>query len=189
MQQPNQNLIVLNVGDPWDDTYSGCLKIFLSGSCDLSGLPKNDWQTKVINSMTRLTDPVNGDPRYNRMKYVIMNPKMPIKNPTPDLSNQEFTQKLQWELQMMNMADGIFCNFLKKSQAPSAIYGFLMNSNTHKVVVRCPQEYQNYAYINMICIQSGIPMLGDTGTVINVLDKFFEYIPKFQEVANYGFGN
>lgn len=186
MQQINNNLIVLNPGDQWDDIYAGYLKIYLSGSSDLSGALKTDWQTKFINAMTRLTDPQVGDTRFNNMKFLIMNPKIPIKNPVPDLSNQEFTMKLQWELQMMSMADGIFCNFLKKSQAPSAMYGFLMNAGTQKVVTRCPQEYQGYAYINMICIQYGIPMLGDSGTVIDVLNKFFEYIPKFQEVANTG---
>lgn len=186
MQQINQNLVVLNVGDPWDDLYSGYLKIFLSGSTDLSGALKTDWQTKVINAFTRITDPMTGNPNFNTMKFLIMNPKMPVKNPVPDLSNQEFTTKLQWELQMMQMADGIFCNFLKKSQSPSALYGFLMNAMSQKVVARCPQEYQNYAYINMICIQYGIPMLGDSGTVMDVLNKFFEYIPKFQEVQNFG---
>ena len=38
----------------------------------------------------------------------------------------------------------------------------------------------------MVCIQRGIPLLGDSGTVVDVLNKFFEVIPKFQEVANYG---
>ncbi len=186
MQQINENLLVLNVGDPFDDSYAGFLKIFLSGSTDLSGIAKTDWQTKVINAFTRLTDPYNGDPRFNRMKFILMNPKIPIKNPTMDLSNQEFVSKVQWELEMMDRADGIFCNFLKKSQSPAAIYGFLLNNNTGKTVVRCPMEYQNYAYINMVCIQRGIPLLGDSGTVVDVLNKFFEVIPKFQEVANYG---
>ena len=96
MQQINENLLVLNVGDPFDDSYAGFLKIFLSGSTDLSGIAKTDWQTQVINAFTRLTDPYNGDPRFNRMKFILMNPKIPIKNHTMDLSNQEFVSKVQW---------------------------------------------------------------------------------------------
>ena len=184
MIQINPNLVVLGVSEMLTPELQGYLKIFLSGSIAFS--PKADWQQKFINAMTRLTDPTNGDPRFNDKQFVVINPKAPLQNPEMSLANQEFTQKTQWELQMYQQADAIFCNFLKKSVNPIAFNGLLYNALSQKVIVRCPAEYQFYPYINLVCLNSGIPLLGDSGTAVDVISKCFEVIPRFQEVASYG---
>lgn len=184
MQQINPNLTVLGVNEQITPDLAGALKIFLAGSIAFN--PNFDWQGKFINAMTKLTDPMNGDQRFNNKQFLIINPKAPVQNPEMSMANQEYTQKTQWEFQMMQQADGIFCNFLKKSQNPLALNGFLLNAMSQKIVCRCPAEFQFYPMINLVCITYGIPLLGDSGTSINVVEKFFEMIPKFQEVANYG---
>lgn len=184
MQQINPNLTVISVGEQITPDLAGALKIFLSGSIAFN--EKADWQGKFINAMTKLTDPQAGDARFNKLHFLVINPKAPVQNPEISLANQEYTQKTQWEFQMMQQADGIFCNYSKKSQNPMSINGFLLNAGSQKVVCRCPAEYQFYPMINLVCLNYGIPLLGDSGTSLNVLEKFFEMIPKFQEVANYG---
>lgn len=184
MQQINPNLVLLGAGEQFTPELQGSLKIFLSGSIAFN--EKADWQTKVVNAMARLTDPNAGDPRFNRMQFAIVNPKAPIQNPQMNLANQEFTQKTQWELQMYQQVDAIFCNYLKKSQNPMSLTGFLLNAPSRKVVVRCPAEFAYYAYINLVCLTYGIPLLGDSGTCVDVIAKMFEICPKFQEVAQYG---
>lgn len=188
MQQISQNLYVVSPGDPWDGSLDGCIKIYLSGTVDLGA--QLGWQEKFINGLTKLTDPVNGDDRFKTKSFCIFNPKMPIQNPSPTLDNQEFCNKFRWECQMMGTADIVFCNFMKKSKAPSAIYGALLNAQQQgKLIIRCPLEYIGYPTIKLLTESYNIPLLGDTGSVINVMDLAFQTCAKFKETNEFGLGD
>lgn len=186
MQQISQNLYVYSPADQsWDGSLDGCVKIYLSGTIDL-GTPVG-WQEKFINGLTKMTDPVSGDPRFKDKSWVVMNPKVAIGNPEPTLDNQEFCSKFRWELQFMGLADVVFCNFLKKSKSPSAMTGLLMNAGVPgKTIVRCPLEYVSYPVVKLICEHSGIPVLGDMSTVKDVLEYIAENTPKFKENTDLG---
>ena len=86
---------------------------------------------------------------------------------------------------MMGQADVLFCNFLKKSTMLSAIQGYLLWAQSGKVVCRCPIESTFYSQIKVISDTFGVPMVGDTGSVIKVMDTIFQSIPKFNELLNY----
>lgn len=188
MQQISQNLYVVNPQDQqWDGTLDGCIKIYLSGSVDLGN--NMGWQEKFINGLAKITDPVNGDPRFKTKSYCVFNPKIPIKNPNPTLDNQEFCTKFRWECQMMANSDIVFCNFMKKSKSPSAIYGLLLNAQAAgKTIVRCPLEYMGYPTVKLLTESYQIPILGDTGNVINVMELAYQRCQKFQETNEYGLG-
>lgn len=188
MQQISQNLYVVGPQDQqWDGSLDGCIKIYLSGSVDL-GKPMG-WQEKFINGLTKLSDPVNGDDRFKNKSFCVFNPRMPIGNPSPTLDNPEFCGKFRWELQMMGVADVVFCNFLKKSKAPSAIYGLLLSAQTPgKVILRCPLEYSGYPTIKLISEVYQVPLLGDTGSVVDVMGLAYQRCQKFQENTEYGLG-
>jgi hypothetical protein len=187
MQQISQNLYVLTPQDQWDGSLDGCIKIFLSGSVDL-GKPVG-WQEKFINGLTKLSDPVSGDERFKSKSFCVLNPKMAVNNPSPTLDNQEFCNKIHWEHQMMSLADIVFCNFMKKSQAPSAIYGLLLNAQAQgKTIVRCPLEYSRYPLVKLVTESYQIPLLGDTGSVVDVMNLAFERCEKFQVNTEFGLG-
>lgn len=188
MQQISQNLYVVGPQDQWDGSLDGCIKIYLSGTVELGG-QQLGWQEKFINGLTKITDPVNGDPRFKTKSYCVFNPKMPITNPTAALNNPEFCNKFRWECQGMAMADIVFCNFMKKSKSPSAIYGLLLNAQAAgKTIVRCPLEYQGYPVVKLLSESYQIPLLGDTGNVINVMELAYQRSPKFQENNEFGLG-
>jgi hypothetical protein len=184
MQEINKNLIVIGIEDKWDDSMNDYLKIYLSGSIDLG--ETFNWHDKFISGLGKLVDPKNGDLRFKDKKFLIMNPRVDIKDSTVSLDNPEFVTKTEWELTMMKLSDGIFCNFLKKSKSPFGMHGFLLSATSGKTVVRCPLEYVNFPYVKLVTSNLGIPLLGDTGTTIDVLLEFFNSIPRFSEVANFG---
>ena len=186
MQQINENLLVLSPGDPYDESYENYLKIYLSGSLDLGGKGIS-WQEKFINGLSKLTTPHPDSPEipdYSKFKFLVFNPLMPV-NGEANIGNPEYVQKIQWELGMQQQADVIFCNFLKKSVLVSAISGYLLWAQSGKVVCRCPQECMFYSQVKMISDTYQIPLLGDTGSVIKVMDTIFQIIPKFNELLNY----
>lgn len=184
MQAISNNLVVLGPNDQITPEHADFLKIYLSGTVAMN--EKADWQGMFIQGLARL---MQSDQRFANQKFLIVNPKAPVGNPQVSLANQEYVMKMNWQLQIMKQVDGIFCNFLKKTQSPSAAYDFLMNTYSQKIIVRCPQECILYPMINLISISNGIPLLGESSSVINVMEKFFEYIPKFQEQLKYGLPN
>lgn len=184
MQEINKNLIVIGIEDKWDDSMNDYLKIYLCGSIDLG--ETFNWHDKFISGLGKLVDPKTGDPRFNDKKYLVMNPRVDIKNPEISLENPEFVAKTEWELQMIRLSDGIFCNFLKKSKSPFGMHGFLLGVSSGRMIVRCPLEYINYPYVKLVTSNLDIPLLGDSGTTIDVLLELFRCAPKFNEVANFG---
>jgi hypothetical protein len=187
MQQINDNLIVLNPGDQLDDSMSSYyLKIFLAGSVDLADT--FNWQDKFIQGMSKLVDPRMGDPRFKGKKYILLNPRTNITNPAASLDNPEFTTKFSWELAMIKAADAVFCNFLKRAQAPIGMYEFCLAAYTGKTIVRCPMEYFGYPFVKLVSQDQGgaLSILGDKATVIDVLLEMFNRIPVFQETTKYG---
>ena len=187
MQQINENLIVLSPGDQLQGVADDCLKIYLSGSLDMSGngIP---WQQKFINGLSKMTVPHPEDPSipdYSMFKFAVINPLGPA-NGEPTLDNPEYVQKTQWALQCQGMVDVIFCNLLKKSKLPSAINDFLIWAQSGKVVVRAPQESVFFPMISLLSQTFQIPLVSDSGSVIQVMDTMFKSNPKFQELSQYG---
>lgn len=184
MQQINENLVVVNAGEPWEEAMNDYLKIYLGGSIDLG--EKFNWHNKFIQGMTKLTDPQSGDPRYNDKKFLIMNPRIAVMNPSPTLDNPEFVNKKKWEFEMLKKSDVVFCNFLKKSTTPNAINELMLMATSGKLVVRCPLDYCNYPMVKVISDSFGFPIFGETATTLDVIQYMFNSIPKFTAIQNYG---
>ena len=49
----------------------------------------------------------------------------------------------------------------------------------------CSYDCMFYSQVKMISDTYQIPLLGDTGSVIKVMDTIFQVIPKFNELLNY----
>lgn len=184
MQQINENLLVINAGDPWEEAMNDYLKIYLGGSIDLG--EKYNWQNKFIAGMTKLTDSQAGDPRYNDKKFLIMNPRVAVMNPSPTLDNPEYINKMRWEFDMLKKADAVFCNFSKKSTVPSALNELLLMVTSGKLVVRCPLDYCNYPTIKVVSDSFGFPIFGETANTLDIMQYIFTSISKFTDIQNYG---
>jgi hypothetical protein len=178
MQQLSPNVLVLNVGDqiPQGDY----IKIYLAGSEDLN--PSNEkWQDKLCNAMVTLTDGPGAISVFKGKNWMFINPMMaPQMDPTPSMLNPEFVNKLTWQTDMMNAADGIFLNFLKRSVSPLPLYTFGLTVNCGKLVVRCSEEYFQYGLVSFMCGRHSVPLLPNKSTVKDVIWAFFSLLPTLQ---------
>ena len=184
MQQIKQNLYVFTPQDGVgpNDILAGSIKIYLTGTVNLAA--QTAWQDKFTSGLARLVDT---DPRLKGKVISILDPRVPLQNPQASLDNPEFVNKTKWELQMMPQSDLIFCNILKKSKAPSALHGLLLNAQVQgKLIVRCPTEYMMYSLVKMLSEVYQIPLLGDSGTTKQVMELAIQGCPKFQEDTVYG---
>lgn len=181
MQQLSNNVLVLNVGDQIPEPSGDSIKIYLAGSEDLN--PANEkWQDKVCSAMVTLTEGPGAISVFKNKNWIFINPLMaPQMNATPNMSNPEFVNKVTWETDMLNAADGIFLNFLKKSVSPLPLYTFGLTACSGKIVVRCSEEYFQYGLISFMCSRHNIPLLPNKSTVKDVIWAFFSLLPGLQQ--------
>lgn len=184
MEQLSNNVMLLNVGDQIPVGAEDSLKIFLTGSIDLNMTGEFNWQDKFIKGFLELVDPQKGMLAYNKYNYIIINSYYAPKNAELSIFNQEMVQKQNWEFELMEQADAIFCNFLKKSKSPVPLFWFGYASRSQKLLVRCPDEYMHYGLVRTACEKFNIPLVpGKIGSIGQIVAMFFSFIPRFQEIT------
>lgn len=184
MQQVANNIVVLNPGDQIPQNTQDSIKLYLAGTMDF-GSQENDWQGKIIQGLAYLTDPYKGLIMYKNANFIILNPKvMPTTGTAPGLDNPEFVQQMQWRMQMVDQADVVFLNILKKSQSPIPLLEFGSLVQSGKLVVRTSEEYPYYAQLRLYCEKYNVPLLTGKTTVKNVLLAMGSFLPKFRDLNN-----
>lgn len=189
MQQLNESVLVFNAGEEIPVNNLGdYLKIALVGSEEMAMGQETQfaWQESFSNALAALTSNETTYLPLKNQKFAIFNPKAPISNPQISLDNPEFVTKYQWKANAFDMADGIFCNFLKRSQSPIPLFEFGEGLRSGKMVVRCPDQYALMPLVRQYCEKYGVPFLsGGSATALTVIQSFFSYVPRFQELQKY----
>lgn len=180
MNQLSENVLVLNVGDQLP-MVSDAIKIYLAGTEDMN--PANEhWQNKFAQGMTTLTEGPGAISVFKGKKWIFLNPmSAPQMNPEPNIDNPEWVAKKEWELSMMNAADGIFMNILKKSTSPLPLYTFGLMAQSGKMAVRCSPEYFQYGNIAFMCQKNNIPLLPSTANIKDAIWALFAIVPALQQ--------
>lgn len=171
-------ITIINAGQKWDDSEDdNYLKIFLTGTVG-EGIDWQDGFIKLLNEMSETED-------YKDYNFLVINPQIEVSNPEISLDNPEFIEKTQWELEMIDKADFIFCNILKKSTSESAIRTLLLELKSQKIIVRCPSENIRYPLIKVLCESYNVPVLGAMATMPEILSTAFSAIPRLVELKNF----
>jgi hypothetical protein len=190
MEQLSQNVTVIRYPDPMIMDNKGAIKILLAGSASVGQNDAYDWQNKFIQGLIQLADPTPGSKTgimmFSKLNYIVIDPRTNASNPAISLDNPEFVQGFSYFLDMVDVADAIFLNFLKRSTAPTGIFdlGYLIRSG--KTVVRCPEEYFQSGFVNFLCQRYNVPLLpGRQGTVLSVLQSMFAFCQNIQQQQQY----
>lgn len=189
MEQLSSNVIVLRYPDPMIEDTSA-IKILLAGSSSVYGDPTYDWQSKFIEGLVKLVDPTPGSKTgimmYSKFNYIIIDPRSNAQNQEMRVDNQEFVNAFSYYLDMVDKADAIFLNFLKKSTAPKGLFdlGYLIRNE--KTVIRCPEEYMQSGLVTFLCQRNNVPMLpGKQGSVLSVLQSIFAFCNGVKDKQQY----
>lgn len=193
MKTISDNVIVIEMGEQLPPGTEDAIKILLVGTESVDNIAPNsepgtyDWQNKFIQGTASIANPQDGLIMFKNAKYVIINAKyIPVITPdamTP--ANQELINKYNWILEMANCSDIIFCNILKKTTSPIPLMEFGLFATSQRLVVRCPETYQYFQVVKLICERSNIPLLQSKSTVKDVIFSAYSFCKKFQELQKY----
>ena len=195
MKTISDNVIVIEMGEQLPPGTEDAIKILLVGTESIDNTTVNptgqpstyDWQSKFAQGTASIANPQDGLIMFKNTKYVIINAKyIPVM--TPDIAapgNQELVNKYNWILEMANCADIIFCNILKKTTSPIPLMEFGLFATSQKLVVRCPETYQYFQLVKLICERSNIPLLQSKSTVKDALFSAYSFCKRFQEMQKY----
>ena len=180
MIQLGEKVVVISPGDVLPEVTGDVIKIYLAGTEDTN--PANEhWQDKVAQGMVSLTEGPGAISVFKNKNWIFVNPIMlPQLSPIPNPDNPEWVAKKDWECGMMNAADGIFFNILKKSTSPLVMFNFGMLLGSGKMAVRCSQEYFQYGIVSYMCQRHGIPLLPNTANVKDAIWALMSICPSMQ---------
>jgi hypothetical protein len=75
---------------------------------------------------------------------------------TQDISNAQFKEQVEWELNAMEAADLIIMYFAPETQAPVTLLEFGLFARTKKLIVCCPDGFWRKGNIDIVCLRYGV---------------------------------
>lgn len=164
-----------------DDIMQNFIKIYMGGTTTLN---QGGWRQGFQNGLVNICS----KEQYSQLKFLLLDPTyQPQQNNAADISNPEFTQKLDNQYQMINLADAIFFNILKQTKSPYVLpeLAYICATEAQKMgrtIVRLPLDFNppQYAYAKYMCMRNNIQTLGNP-TVADIVNGFFLRNPVLNE--------
>lgn len=139
------------------------ITVFLAGSIDMGFAV--EWQKMVEDALSHYDD------------VAIFNPRRDDWDATwvQDISNPNFTEQVEWELDHLERADIAVFYFDPAGPAPITLMELgLHASDSGKCVVACPPGYWRRGNVQIICKRFGIPMFNSVEELIGALHKILD---------------
>lgn len=137
-------------------------KIFLAGTIEMGN--SEDWQSKVTEY-------------FNDRPFTILNPRREEWDSSweQSITNPQFYQQVNWELDALDKADYIIMNLLPESKSPISLLELGLYANSGKLLVCCPDGFWRKGNVEIVCEKFNIPMYENIYLLLH--NKFF--ITKF----------
>lgn len=118
--------------------------LFLAGSIDMGNAV--DWQTRISESLKDLD-------------VLILNPRRDDWDSSwvADISNPQFAEQVNWELDALGDVDLIVVYFDPKGQAPISLLELGLHADQN-IIVCCPEGYWKRGNVQVVCQRKGIPL-------------------------------
>jgi hypothetical protein len=131
-------------------------KIFLGGSIEMG--KAIDWQRELIE---RLKDEM----------ITFLNPRRSDWDSswTQEITNPQFKEQVEWELNGLDMADIIVMVFDPNTKSPISLLELGLHASSEKMVVICPEGFWRKGNVDIVCEKHNIKQ------VLNI-DELVEYI-------------
>lgn len=130
--------------------------LFLAGSIDMG--EAENWQEQITRALSDLP-------------IAVFNPRRDDWDSSweQDISNDQFREQVEWELQQMERSDVMCVYFDKDGKAPITLMELGLHARSGKVVVCCPEGYWRRGNVQVVCAQYGIKMVADLPELIIAL--------------------
>lgn len=136
--------------------------IFLAGTIDMGN--SVDWQTQAVLDLEAAG-----------IDATIYNPRRFEWDSSwiQDISNDQFREQVQWELDHLTAAKFVIVNFLPDSQSPITLMelGFLVGLGAfyNRVFVCCPEGFWRRGNVQIMADRNGINVYDDMDTLVREL--------------------
>lgn len=131
-----------------DESDDEKVSVFLAGSIEMDKAEK--WQNKVIDHLSHL-------------QVAVFNPRRESWDSSwkQEMSNPQFNEQVNWELDQLNEADVIFFYFDPATKSPITLMelGYVLGQRATNVIVVCPHGFWRRGNIEIICSRSNVPLL------------------------------
>lgn len=133
-------------------------RIFLAGSIDMGN--SIDWQEDITNKLTNFD-------------VYIFNPRRDSWDSSWEqhISNPQFKEQVDWELDNLTQSDIIVFNILPDSKSPITLMeiGLFIKDKNKKFFVCCPPEFYRSGNVQVVCDRYGVKLYEDYNIMVQDL--------------------
>ena len=133
--------------------------IFLAGSIEM-GAAEN-WQERIVAAFS---------------KYTILNPRREPWDYSweQSITNKQFREQVEWELQAQEDADLIIFHFDPKTKSPITLLELGLFKS--KAIVHCPEGYWRKGNIDIVCNRYKVKQVASFQDLIDNVQQTLEFI-------------
>jgi len=133
--------------------------VFLAGSIEMGTAV--DWQAEVRTKLENID-------------VVVLNPRRDDWDSSwvQSISNPQFKEQVEWELDMLYEADEIFLYFDPKTKSPISLLELGLFASSRKLTVCCPEGFWRKGNVEIVCDHYDISLFTSLDEAIAQLIKF-----------------
>lgn len=127
------------------DLYHFAPTVFLAGSIEMGKAV--DWQERVALF-------------FEKARVILFNPRRDNWDSSweQDISNPNFAKQVNWELDMIELADMVLVYFDPTTKSPISLLELGMLATSKKAIVVCPQGFWRKGNVDIVCQREDIPL-------------------------------
>jgi len=135
-------------------TTDNCFSIFLAGS--IEGDTAINWQEDFTRSLSK-------------EDVLILNPRRDAWNASwkQEMSNPQFKEQVDWELNGLDQADLIVMYFDKDTKSPISLLELGLYAASGKMVVCCPDGFWRKGNVDIVCNKYQVPQVKNINALID----------------------
>jgi hypothetical protein len=137
-------------------------KIFLAGSIEMGNA--EDWQSEVTNYLKVYEESL-------LQELTIFNPRRIDWDSswTQEISNPQFYQQVNWELNALEKSDIIIMYFDPNTKSPISLLELGLFAQSKKLIVCCPKGFWRKGNVDIVCDRYNIPNYDSLEKLLNYL--------------------
>jgi hypothetical protein len=142
--------------------------IFLAGTIDMGN--SIDWQQHSINTLKSFDI---------ETELTVYNPRRMDWDSSwkQEITDPQFNEQVNWELDMLEQADIILLYFQKNSLSPISMLELGLFSKYKKIIVCCEEGFWRKGNIDIVCQRNGIRMYTELDKMLIDLKEIIKNLP------------
>lgn len=130
--------------------------VFLAGSIEMD--KAEDWQSTCENQLAK--------------KWNVFNPRRESWDNSwkQEITNPQFNQQVNWELNALEEADLVIMNFLGNTKSPISLLEFGLYARSAKMKVVCEPNFWRKGNVDIVCAKYGIEQFTTLEELIKTLN-------------------